>query len=247
MDGMTYIQPLLSAFLLLAFLGLVLRRRGSMSRLLTIGLVGLLLISWPPAGWLFSRPLEAWYPIRPSPPASNDAPPQAIVVLSAGVSHPLYERPYSLPDQETYQRSEFAAWLHHHWQPLPVLACGGQMEPGDQPFSRAMQILLQDGGVPANMVWTEERSHSTHENALYGAEILRKQGIHSIVLVVDAQSMPRAEACFRKQGFAVTPAPSSFCELDLHEILPSWRAIERNERTLHETLGWAWYRLRGWI
>jgi hypothetical protein len=45
MDGMTYIQPLLSAFLLLAFLGLVLRRRGSTSRLLTIGLAGLLLIS----------------------------------------------------------------------------------------------------------------------------------------------------------------------------------------------------------
>jgi uncharacterized SAM-binding protein YcdF (DUF218 family) len=251
MDRMTYTQPLLSGFLLLAFLGMVLQQRGRKSPLLTIGLFGLLLISWPPADWLLSRPLEAWYPIRPLPAASATAspqvPPQAIVVLSAGVSPPLFERPYTLADRETYQRSLFAAWLHSHWQPLPVLACGGAEEPGEQPYSAVMRNIIQGAGVPDNMLWTEERSHSTHENAVFGAEVLRLHGIHSIALVVDAQSMLRAEACFRKLGFAVTPAPSSFCELDTHEILPSWKAIERNELTLHETLGWAWYRLHGWI
>ena len=61
--------------------------------------------------------------------------------------------------------------------------------------------------VPDSSIWTEERSHSTYENALYGAEVLRSHGVARIVLVVEAQSMVRAAACFRKQGIAVVPAP----------------------------------------
>jgi uncharacterized SAM-binding protein YcdF (DUF218 family) len=245
--GMTYIEPLLAVFLLIALLGLVLRRRVGRSRLLIIGWLGLWLISWPPAAWLFSRPLEVWYPIKPFPVVAAEALPQAIVVLSANVNPPQYERPYPLPAKDTYQRCAFAAWLYRHWQALPVLACGGPNAPGTEPFSSAMRNLLQSAGVPDDMIWTEERSHSTYENAVFGAEILRKHGIHSIALVVEAQSMPRAAACFRKQGIVVSAAPSSFCEFDLREIMPSWKAIERNEVTLHEALGLAWYRLRGWI
>jgi uncharacterized SAM-binding protein YcdF (DUF218 family) len=243
MDRMTYIQPLTSGFLFLSLMGLVLVHRDKKPGLLTIGLSGLVLISWPPADWLFSRPLEVWYPIEALP----TAPAQAIVVLSSSVDPPHYERPYPLPGRETYERCAFAAWLHRHWQPLPVLACGGSGESGELPFSLTMRSLLRGAGVPEDMIWTEERSRSTHENAVYGAEILRRHGIHSIVLVVDARSMPRAGACFRKQGFVVVPAPSSFCEFDPREWMPSWKAIETNELTLHETLGMAWYRLRGWI
>ena len=100
------------------------------------------------------------------------------------------------------------------------------------------------------MIWTEERSRNTHENAVYGAEILRKHGIGRIALVVDAQSMPRAAACFRKQGIEVVPAPCEFRVFGQplsDEFFPRWDAIRRNERTLHEALGFGWYWLRGWI
>src|SRR5438876_865424 len=113
---MTYVQPLLLIFLATAVIGLARLRscRGSLLPILAVTVLSL--ICWPPVDWLLSRPFEARYPIRPLP--STRA--QAIVVLSSAVSPPIYERPYPLPDAETYQRCAFAAWLHRHWEPLPV-------------------------------------------------------------------------------------------------------------------------------
>ncbi len=73
------------------------------------------------------------------------------------------------------------------------------------------------------MIWIENGSRSTHENAMYGAEILRQHGISRIALVIDARSMARAEASFRKQGMTVVPAPFRFYNLDLslEDILPT--------------------------
>jgi uncharacterized SAM-binding protein YcdF (DUF218 family) len=67
--------------------------------------------------------------------------------------------------------------------------------------------------------------------------------------VVEAQSMPRAAACFRKQGITVVPAPCDFRQFRQigSELMPGWKAVQRNEGTLHEILALAWYRLRGWI
>jgi uncharacterized SAM-binding protein YcdF (DUF218 family) len=112
-----------------------------------------------------------------------------------------------------------------------------------------MRELLLEEGVPEHMIWTEDRSHSTHQNALYGAAILRQHGVQNIALVVEARSMPRAAACFRKEGLTVIPAPNDFRTWGplRDELVPNWKALRRNEITLHEMVGMAWYRLRGWI
>jgi uncharacterized SAM-binding protein YcdF (DUF218 family) len=242
---MTYTQPLILLFGMIALFGLVRLRNCKGILVPTVGLLGLLLISWPPIDWLLSRPLEARYPIQPAQPAGG----QAIVVLASGIAPPQPERPYPLPDETTFRRCEFAAWIHTHRLPVPVLACGGAGVDGDEPYSLSMRQLLQREGVPGSMTWTEERSRNTHENAVFGSEILKRNGITSIVLVVEAASMARAAACFRKAGMTVTPAPSEFREFGpwSEELIPSWKAIRRNELTLHEMAGYAWYRLRGWI
>jgi uncharacterized SAM-binding protein YcdF (DUF218 family) len=69
------------------------------------------------------------------------------------------------------------------------------------------------------------------------------------VLVVDARSMPRAYACLRRTGLEVIPAPCGFTDApsSVEDWLPSWRAIRKNDLTLHELLGLAWYKLRGWL
>lgn len=246
---MSYTEPLLSLVFLLGLLGAVSLPKCKGKTLVAGALVGLLLVSWPPFDWLFSRPLEIWFPGRPFPSAPADA----IVVLSSGVETPHYERPFPLPDHETYTRCRFAAWLYQHWKPLPVLACGGRgargAKGGSPPFAETMRGLLSDAGVPDSGIWTEDRSRSTYENALYGAEVLRSHGVARIVLVVEAQSMVRAAACFRKQGIAVVPAPSDFRQWGplSDEVFLNWTAVRRNEITLHETLGLVWYRLHGWI
>jgi uncharacterized SAM-binding protein YcdF (DUF218 family) len=242
---MTYTEPLLTVALLLTLVVMVRFRRGKSHLISVLGILGLLLVSLPVVDWLVSRPLEIWYPVRPF----ASAPVQAIVVLPAAVHRPTFERPYYMPDGETYARCEFAGWLHKCFPDPPVLACGGAQEPGEQPYSATMRRLLERAGVPASLIWTEERSRSTHENALFCAQILQEHNIQRIALVVDAQSMLRAEASFRKLGITVVPAPCSFRELGAwsEELLPSWRAIRRNEASLHEILGLAWYRLHGWI
>jgi uncharacterized SAM-binding protein YcdF (DUF218 family) len=81
------------------------------------------------------------------------------------------------------------------------------------------------------------------------AQILRQHGVSPIALVVEARSMLRAAACFRKQGIAVVPAASDFSNIDRNweDWLPNWKSIGENELTLHESVGLVWYWLRGWI
>ena len=240
---MSYTEPLLFFLLLGMALGLYLFRKRGRIWLSSLAALGLLLVSWPPFDWLLARHLEVWYPVRPF----NAPPADAIVVLSGAVSPKQWERPYPLPNQDTVERCEFAAWLFHRWKSVPVLVSGGSSTFGQAPLADTMKTMLERAGIAPAMIWTETESRSTHENALYSSKILRSNGIKRIALVVEAQSMLRAEACFRKQGFEVTPAPSSFRYLGSwsEEVLPSWRSIRRNEVTLHETAGLAWYWLRG--
>ena len=242
---MTYLQLLIPFFGLVALAGLTWLRHHRGFWVAFAGVLGLLLLSWPPVDWLFSRPLEVWYPVRALP----DEAAQAIVVLSGSVEPPLANRPYPLPNEETYRRCEFAAWLYHHWKPLPVLACGGAGTVDAGPYAETMRQLLERAGVPESMIWLEERSQSTHDNAVFGAEILHNRGIGKIALVVEARTMPRAAASFRRQGIQVVPAPSEFREFQsfADEALPNWKAIRRNEAVFHEIIGLAWYKMRGWI
>jgi uncharacterized SAM-binding protein YcdF (DUF218 family) len=235
---------MLLVFLTLSFIGFILQWRGRRPFLLVIGIVGMLLWSWPPFDWLLSRPFDARYPARTLPPT----PVGAIVVLSSTVRPPAATRPYPLPDIETFERCEYAAWLYRHWQAVPVLTCGGSHD-SRQYISATMRELLQRAGVPSSMIWTEEYSESTHENAVYGAKILHEHKVGTIALVVETQSMWRAEACFRKSGIDVVPTPCRYRKFGhpAEELMPNWKAIYRNEITLHETLGMGWYWLHGWV
>jgi uncharacterized SAM-binding protein YcdF (DUF218 family) len=246
---MTYTQPLLLVFLAIATIGLLWSPRCRGKRLAIAGVAGIFLTSWPPADWLFSRPLEGQYPVRPFKPSAQL---QAIVVLGEAVQPPQFEEPYPLPGNSTYRRCEYAAWIYGRYGPLPVLLSGGRVSQAGPPISATMRELLLRKGIPDSMIWSEDRSRSTHENAVYSSEILRVHGVTHVALVVDATSMPRAAACFRKLGVDVVPAPLDFHTLGgwrswQDDLLPHWKAVKRNEDTLHEILGLVWYRLRGWI
>jgi len=213
--------------------------------LLLFGVSALLLLSLPPVAWLTSRPFESWYPRRPFP--GGDA--QAIVVLASNILPPRPERPIPLPDRDTYERCQYAAWLHQNWRKLPILAGGGAMTDGGEPYAATMSRILQGEGVEKSMIWTEESSHSTHENAVYAAGVLRAKGIQKVVLVTEAYHMLRSEMSFRKQGLDVLPAPCGFRTFGfgLEDFLPGRKPIFQNERALHEGIGLLWYRMRGWI
>jgi uncharacterized SAM-binding protein YcdF (DUF218 family) len=201
---------------------------------------------------ILARPLAGRYvnKIRPA----GDA--EAIVVLAGAVSYPTRERPYTLVGRDTYRRIMHAAWLFRDWKAVPILLTGGPQSSGGEAASVIMCRLLEQQGVPSSKIWTEDKSQSTYENALYSAKVLHKQGIHQIALVVEADAMLRAELCFRKQGLGVTPAPCLFRDYQLGgaesllgraESLPGWQGIYRQELLLHEGLGLLWYWFQGRI
>jgi len=242
----SYINFAFPLSVLLAIAGLIGAWRSRDRRrpwLLTAGIVGCFLISYFPLAWLFTLPLESWYDRNPIPHESA----QALVVLSGGAYTPVPDRPYTSPQTQTYERSRHTAWLYKNWKALPVLACGGG--PYDEPLSLAMRKVLEAEGVPPDQIWLETRSSSTYENAVYGCEILRRHGISKIVLVDEARFLPRAVACFRKQGMTVVPAAFNFTHLyfEADDFLPASHAIQLNGETIHEYIGLLWYRLRGRI
>jgi uncharacterized SAM-binding protein YcdF (DUF218 family) len=247
-----YMQPLYPFFLLLTIVALIRYWRQAKARkplFLTMTLFGIFLISWPPFVWLLLQPFE-----RPFPPGfdhSNDA--QAIVVLSGNIQFsPLPGLPAAGVAGDTFERCQYAAYLHNHWHPLPVLASGGGNQPGSltPPYASIMKEAIVIQGVPDSLVWMEGKSHNTHENAEYSAQLLRQKGIKKIILVTDAYHMLRAEKSFRKTGLIVVPAASGYRTFDrpiFRDITPGWESIRFSEDLLHETLGLIWYKLHGWI
>jgi uncharacterized SAM-binding protein YcdF (DUF218 family) len=237
----TYIEPLLPLLLVVGLAGLIRARtistRWSKLAPMAISFAGIFLLSWQPAAWLFSQTLQVWYEQVPMP--REDAP--AIVVLSASVEPPSPLRPYSVVGHDTYIRLKHAAWLYKYWSARPVLACGGKA-------AAAMGEVLESEGIPKDRIWLEERSTSTHENAVNCQKILQQHGIIRIALVINANGMLRAAASFRKVGLDVVPAPCCFNHpVTGWGLLPSWQGMELNAETTHELVGMAWYWLRGWI
>jgi uncharacterized SAM-binding protein YcdF (DUF218 family) len=205
---------------------------------------GLFLFSWPPAAWLALFPFELPYPNY----APTDKNVQAIVVLSSSVFPPTPPRPTAILGSDTLERCQYAAWLYKNWVHVPVLATGGGSH--GPPYAETMSEELQREGVPAAMIWTEGKSRSTYENALFSTELLRKKGIRRIALVTEAFHMRRAELCFRKQGMDLVPAACGFRTklwVDKGWLIPGWEPISWNEDVMHESIGLLWYKLKGRI
>jgi uncharacterized SAM-binding protein YcdF (DUF218 family) len=206
--------------------------------------LGLFLYAWPPVSMLIWRAVQAQY--SRVPPAPEDA--AAIVILAGSVHQPFAPRQTTLLGSNTYERCTYGAWYFQHVAQLPVLLSGGPEPDGSAPYAVSMKAFLLSAGVPGERIWTEERSGSTAQNALYCARILNQKGVRKIVLVTDVSHMKRARKCFEKQGIAVIAAPCGFRPayiFDRNDILPSSRAISWNDELVHEWVGLTWYWLRG--
>jgi uncharacterized SAM-binding protein YcdF (DUF218 family) len=241
----TYIEPALPFLLLLGFLGIVRTWQQGHRRpwLQLLSLTGITVLSTQAGARVLAWPLEHHFSkdVVPQEPA------EAIVVLSGTVSAPMPGRPYSYPGADTYRRVQHALFLFRNWKAIPILVSGGG--PPDSPHAEAMRRVLQSEGVPSDMIWMETRSDNTHENAVYSAEILRAKGISRAALVIEASSMLRAARSFEKNGVVVVPAPTAFTQMsyDYSDWLPAWQALRATGIVVHEMLGLAWYKWKGWI
>jgi uncharacterized SAM-binding protein YcdF (DUF218 family) len=240
-------------FILLTVIGLVLAWRWTRLGLIVATFGGALL-------YLASIPVVADYLIGSVkdlagtiPVLSSDAPPGAIIVLSADY------RKSDTPGQSftvgpmTLERLAEAAREERRLG-LPVLVSGGRPDAIDDSLAQMMGTVLQDDfRVPVR--WREDRSLNTFENAAFSAAILRQAGVPSALLITHCRDMARALWSFDAVGYPVVPAICSAQlteqrrsdgpgSLSVSSFFPQVPSLLISYRALHELLGLWWYRYR---
>ena len=114
---------------------------------------------------------------------------------------------------------------------------------GDEQTISPMREWLVEQGIPAAAVTLETHSHSTRENALRTAELLRGVPGPYLLLTSDIHVL-RSWRAFRKCGLIVSPRPAPDAFKDSNDWRNRWRVfLDISDECLKTAYYWA----RGWI
>jgi uncharacterized SAM-binding protein YcdF (DUF218 family) len=220
-------------------------RRGGM--LIGLAAIGFLVFAVAPVGPAMLLALEQRFPRPQTLPARIDG----ILVLGGAVDPGL-----SLAYGETVFNSSVARVLagialarRHPEAKLALVGGEGELFPVGFAEARATSRFVVDEGITAARIILEERSRSTHENAVFAKESIRPGPAETWILVTSAFHMPRATASFRAVDWPVIPYPVDF------KVNPNtvWRGnfnlvegLGTATTACKEWAGLAGYRLRGW-
>jgi uncharacterized SAM-binding protein YcdF (DUF218 family) len=206
--------------------------------------LGLLALAWL---WVWSTPLASdalrgHLENQAGPRALQDVgTARVLVVLGGSTSGPS---PPQRPDPAltgAADRLWHAARLYHAGKAPQLLLVGGPVATGGGTEAAAMQQFLADMGVPLAAMALEKQSHNTASNARLAAQLLRGQGIDTVMLVTSALHMPRAQRHFEREGLKVHPAPTDFEVVDMplgwRRVLPDTGALHGSARAFKELVG----------
>ncbi len=167
----------------------------------------------------------------------TDADGDVLIVLGAD------GEPDGLVGQYSYWRCVYAvrAWREGHFQ--RVVLSGGPIEGSAFTIASTMRDFLVSSGVPKEVIYLEDRSHSTRENALFTKELIAGWPGKKVLLTSD-QHMFRAGRVFRKVGLDVTPRPVP----DTLKGSRTWLARWTHTWALgKESVKIVYYAARGWM
>jgi uncharacterized SAM-binding protein YcdF (DUF218 family) len=242
----TWLAVLTGALAVLAFLPPSPVRRRWTRALACMCLVIVWLIGSPIAATIAAGLLESRsQPFDRTTAARFDA----IVVLGGGIAGKGSLRPADQLTGLSMQRTLCGADLFLDGRaPRLVLSGGDAAIFGEGPKEAdGMKRLAIQAGVPEAAILLDDRARTTYENAV-GTKRLLGQG--SILLVTSAGHMPRAAGLFRKQGFAVTPAPCTYLvrdwpgfwsNLDPFDFIPHLEGFYKFSVVLNEVIGMITY------
>jgi uncharacterized SAM-binding protein YcdF (DUF218 family) len=174
-------------------------------------------------------PFVSWYGVRLAGPW-NDPNGDTLIVLAAG------DLDQGFPAEGTLLRCLYAVRAYQAGGFRKIVLVGFQT-------SVHMRRLMIAEGVPAEILVTEDASHSTHENALYTARLLAGDNSSKVLLTSDCH-MFRAVRAFRKAGMNVLPRPIPDALKRSTHRLRRWQAF-LDEAI--ESSKIVYYFVRGWI
>lgn len=108
-------------------------------------------------------------------------------------------------------------------------------------------------GIPMRRVLVESESRNTHENAIKTKKLLEDEGLENdpVLLITSGYHMPRAMACFEKQGIEVIPycAESYRNEsgIGIDSFIPNPLVLAHWNVLMHEWIGYASYWAMGYV
>jgi uncharacterized SAM-binding protein YcdF (DUF218 family) len=221
------------------------RRRGKV--LIGLAALGFLLLAVAPIGPAMLLTLEERFPRPSALPDRIDG----ILVLGGAVEPAL-----SLSYGETVFNSSVTRVLggialarRHPEAKLALVGGEGGFTPVGLAEARAtLGFVVEQGIVPGRVV-LEERSRSTHENAVYAKEMIAPMPGETWVLVTSAYHMPRAVASFGAVGWPVIPYPVDYKIDPKTGLDPSFSLLDGlSSSTLagKEWAGLLGYRAMGW-
>lgn len=203
-------------------------------RVLVWGLTGLMLLALLVVGYtplvkILMKPLERVDTLRPVP---------AIVVLS---SHAQKDGELSASAQERILQGY--TLLRQGYAPTLVLTQATEYFGNQIPAVRQqMEALglnypIEEVGPVSN----------THDEAVKVAALAKERGWETVILVTHPWHNRRAAGVFEKAGVRVLCSPCVEGEYDLSDLNTPIARLHAFRDWLHESLGYAMYRRRGWL
>jgi uncharacterized SAM-binding protein YcdF (DUF218 family) len=116
--------------------------------------------------------------------------------------------------------------------------------------SKKVKEVLIAMGVNEKDIYLEEKARNTHENAVYTKQMLKPFLKERMVLVTSAVHMPRAKACYVKEGFLIDMYPADIKKKDtpsgiLDLVIPQERNLSKFAELIREMTGYIIYSIVG--
>jgi uncharacterized SAM-binding protein YcdF (DUF218 family) len=105
-------------------------------------------------------------------------------------------------------------------------------------------------GIPDSVIFVEDRSNNTEDNAIYSKQILDSLQLNPpYLLITSAHHVPRASIIFKNAGMQTVPFPCNYIagrgSHSFSSILPDPSILFTWNFYLKETAGYVWYKLKG--
>ncbi|TGK00340.1 YdcF family protein [Leptospira langatensis] len=114
--------------------------------------------------------------------------------------------------------------------------------------SDSAALFFRSLGVPNHSIFLETESRNTKENAEMTAELFRKKGWKSAILITSAFHMERSILVFQKTGLDIRPWPTDYRSrvkvLTIDDFVPSSQSLENTSIAWKERIGLFVYKLR---
>ena len=234
------LQPLCWIFLLLGFAYFT---RFS-KRLLAITVTLLLIMT---NGWFVNQCYFAYE----TPQTSLKKPYQWCIILGGG----MMRSGEGYRTGETADRFVQPLLLYKKGLVKKLLITGGNvnikgLKIDDTQESKKVKEVLIAMGVAEKDIYLEENARNTHENATYTKKMLSPYLAEEMVLITSAMHMPRAKACYIREGIKVVVYPADIKKKDtpsgiLDLVIPQERNLSKFAELIREMAGFVIYKVVG--